>query len=278
VLDEQFPSNVYPWRSALAGGGGEMVTVARPAQGSWTAPVLDAIDAQTAVVAVPNCHWTDGSFLDLEAVGTAVRDVGAALVVDASQSLGAMPFDAAAIRPDFVYAVGYKWLLGPFGLGYLWASPEHRQGTPLEQGWIVRAGAEDFAGLVNYRDEYAPGARRYDMGERSSFHLIPMAIAALEQLLDWGIADVAAVLGEITAAIELRAESPGLTAASHRDRGPHMIGLRAPAGLPAGLSAALAEEGVFVSVRGDSIRISPHLYNDESDVARLFAVLDRILP
>jgi selenocysteine lyase/cysteine desulfurase len=277
MIEEQFPGNVYPWRTAVESTGGEIVTVPRPVEGRWTGPVLDHIDERTAVVTVPNCHWTDGSLLDLDEVGEAARRVGAALAVDASQSLGAFPFDASAIRPDFVYAVGYKWLLGPFGLGYLWVAPQHRNGTPMEQGWIVRKGADDFAGLVDYQDDYAAGARRFDVGERSSFQLVPMATAALNQLLEWGIGDVAAALERLTATIEGAATRRGLQPIARADRAPHMVGVRSPNGFPHGLAAALAAERVFVSVRGNSIRVSPHLYNDEADVDRLFSVLDRLL-
>lgn len=277
VLDEQFPSSIYPWRAALADAGGEIHTVTRPAVAPWTDVVLDAIDDTTAVVSVPNCHWTDGSFVDLVAVGKAARDVGAALVSDASQSLGAIPFDVDTVQPDFVVAAGYKWLLGPYALNYLWVAPQHRDGTPLEEAWVSRLGSEDFSALVNYRDQYAPGARRFDFGERASFQLMPMAIAGLEQLLAWGADDIVATTERLTAAVEKQAISRGLLAASRQGRGPHLIGVRAPDGLPVGLPAALAAEGVFVSVRGDSIRVSPHLYNDESDIDRLFAVLDQIL-
>lgn len=277
VVENQFPSNVYPWRAAIDTGGGEILTVPRPREEAWTGPVLEAIDSRTAVVTVPNCHWTDGSLLDLEQVGKAARAYGAALVIDASQSLGALPFDTAAIEPDFVYAVGYKWLLGPFGLGYLWMAPKYRRGTPLEQGWIVRKGADDFTRLVDYQDDYAEGARRFDVGERSSFQLVPMAEAALEQLLDWGIGEVATTLEHVTGAIEINAGDRGLQAMPREARAAHMIGLRAPNGLPLGLGATLADQRVFVSVRGDSIRVSPHVYNDDSDVDRLFAVLDGVL-
>lgn len=156
-------------------------------------------------------------------------------------------------------------------------APEHRQGRPLEETWVARAGSDDFTQLVNYRDEYAPGARRFDFGERASFQLVPMAIAGLEQVLAWGVDNIAATTERLTAAIEKQAISGGLLAAPRHARGPHLIGVRAPNGLPTGLSATLAGEGVFVSVRGDSIRVSPYLYNEESDVDRFFEVLDRIL-
>ncbi len=275
VLAEQFPSHVYPWRAAVAAGGGTVRVVERRDDRSWTDGVLDEIDAATAVVAVPNVHWTDGSVVDLEVVGAAARDAGAALVVDATQSLGAMPFDVTAVRPDFVVAAGYKWLMGPYSLGYLWASPDRRDGVPLEHGWITRDGAEDFAGLVDYTDRLQSGARRYDVGERSNFVLVPMAIAALDQILAWGVADVADALGALTARIVEEAARRGFEPTA--DRGPHLLGLRRARGIPADLPAALAAHRVYVSVRGDSIRVSPHLYNDAGDVERLFAVLDDIV-
>ncbi len=274
VLAEQFPANVYPWRAAIDRDGGEIVTVRRPQHGAWTASVLDAIDDRTAVVAVPNCHWTDGSLLDLVEVGKVARDVGSALVVDATQSLGAMPFSVEVIQPDFVVAAGYKWLLGPFGLGYMWVAPERRDGAPIEENWIARSGADDFAGLVDYHDEYAPGARRFDVGERSSFQLVPMATAALEQILAWGVDEVAQRLGSITATMEQMAIDRGLS--TIEARASHMIGMRGARGLPTGLAARLRAERVYVSVRGDSIRVAPHLYNDASDVDRLFSVLDAV--
>ncbi len=274
VLAEQFPSHVYPWRAAVADAGGTVRVVERRDDRSWTDGVLDAIDATTAVVAVPNVHWTDGSAVDLETVGAAARAVDAALVVDATQSLGAMPFDVFAVRPDFVVAAGYKWLMGPYSLGYLWASPERRDGVPLEHGWITRDGAEDFARLVDYTDRLQTGARRYDVGERSNFVLVPMAIAALEQILAWGVPDIADALGASTARIVEEAERRGFEPTA--DRGPHLLGLRHARGIPDGLPAALAAHRVHVSVRGDSIRVSPHLYNDETDIERFFSVLDEV--
>jgi len=277
MLAEQFPSNVYPWRAAARERGAEIRIVDRPGDGNWTAGVVARIDTGTAVVAVPNVHWTDGSVVDLVAVGEAARRVGAALVVDATQSLGAMPLDVAAVRPDFLVAAGYKWLLGPYSLGYLWAAPSRREGAPLEQGWIVREGAEDFARLVDYTDRFQPGARRYDVGERSNFVLVPMALAALDQLVAWGVDEVASALRVLTDDIARRAEHRGLVPTPARVRSPHLLGIRLPDGVPDGLTAALASRRVFVSVRGDAIRVSPHLYNDAGDVDRLFAVLDEVV-
>jgi len=186
VLEEQFPSNVYPWRELAKRMGAEVVTVPRPADHNWTGAVLEYVDERTAVVAVPNCHWTDGSFVDLVRVGERAREVGAALVVDATQSLGAHPLDVSEVRPDFLVCAAYKWLLGPYSLGFLYVGEDYREGTPIEHNWISREGSEDFAGLVEYTDAYGPGARRYDVGERSNFVLLPMANEALRRILTWG--------------------------------------------------------------------------------------------
>jgi selenocysteine lyase/cysteine desulfurase len=272
VVDDQFPSNVYPWRAKVAADEGEIITVARTPDG-WTPGLLEAIDDRTAVVAVPNCHWTDGSLVDLVAVGEAVRSVGAALAIDASQSFGAMPLDVEAIQPDFVYSVGYKWQLGFYGLAYLWVGEAHRSGIPLEEGWATRKGAEDFAGLVDYSDVYEPGARRFDVGERSNFIGVAMSLAAMEQVNAWGVPNVAEALGSVTDAIAAGATERGWLTASEEHRAPHLIGIRRPDGLPTGISERFAAAGVSVSVRGDSIRIAPHLHNTDADVDRLLGVL-----
>jgi selenocysteine lyase/cysteine desulfurase len=274
LLNYEFPSNVYAWRELARKTGGRIVTVERLADGSWTKAVEDAIDENTAIVAVPQCHWTDGSKIDLERVGKRVREIGAALVIDASQSLGACPLDVGRVQPDFLVAVGYKWLLGPYGLGYLYVAPKWRQSAvPLEQSWLTRAGSEDFSRLVDYTDEYRPGARRFDMGEFPQFVLVPMAIAALQQILAWGVARIQTTLSALTAKIAQRATECGYLVLPPGERCGHMIGIRHPLGIPSGLAALLREAKVFVSIRGDSIRIAPHLYNDLDDIDRLFEVL-----
>src|SRR5829696_6036074 len=179
VLADDYPSNWYTWRRFAARTGAEVVAVERRDGRGWGEAVVEATDERTAVVAVLAVHWTDGGAVDLAAIGARAREAGAALVVDASQGLGAMPLDLAAVRPDYLVSVGYKWLLGPFGLGYLYVAEPHRDGVPLEENWINRLGAEDFAALVDFQDRYQPGARRFDVGQRAHFETTPMAVAAL---------------------------------------------------------------------------------------------------
>jgi len=276
ILEDQFPSNVYSWRELAYWSGARLVTVPRPEDSDWTRALVEEIDADTAVVAAPNCHWTDGSLVDLARVGKSVREAGAALVVDGIQSLGALPFDASEVRPDFLVATSYKWLLGPYGVGFMYVDEKHREGNPIEHNWINRRGSEDFAQLVDYQDAFQPGARRYDVGERSNFVLLPMAAEALRQILDWGVENVSENIGALTDLIEERAEELGIFTTPKEKRARHMIGLMLGPDTPDDLAGRLTTHNVFVSVRGGTVRVSPHLYNTEEDVDRFFDVLGRV--
>jgi len=278
VLAEQYPSNVYVWRDLARRNGGELVTLPPPEAGDWTASLLAAIDERVDIVAVPQVHWVDGRLVDLVAVGERVRSVGAALVLDLTQSLGALPFDVAEVDPDFIACAGYKWLMGPYSFGYLYVAPRRQDGEPLEHGWITREGSRDFSRLVDYQDALLPGAVRFDVGERSNFALMPMAQAGLQQVLDWGVDRIAATLATLTDAIVARTRPLGLEALPQGVRAGHYLGLRFPGGFPEGLVERLAAAKVHVSRRGDGLRVTPYLYTMPADIDRFAAVLASARP
>jgi selenocysteine lyase/cysteine desulfurase len=278
LLAEDFPSNVYTWREAARKHRAQIVTVQRDPQSGpsfgWTEAVLRAITDRTAVVVAPRCHWMDGSIVDLVRVGERARQVGAALVVDASQALGVTSLDIGSIQPDFLVSVGYKWQLGPYGLSYLYASPKWQQeGVPIEQSWMPRRGSSDLTRLPDYCEDFQPGARRFDMGQFTQFILAPMCAAGLQQLLDWGIASIEQSISGLTDEIAQRALDAGYLVAPADQRAKHMLGIRFRGGLPAKLASAFAAANVHVSIRGDSVRVSPYLYNTSADIDRLFAAI-----
>ncbi|HHK74315.1 MAG TPA: aminotransferase class V-fold PLP-dependent enzyme, partial [Rhizobiales bacterium] len=270
-LEDQFPSNIYPWQRMAAERGARVKTLPKQKAATtegldWTPAILEAIDESTAIIALPHCHWTDGALIDLVKVGEKARRHGSALVLDITQSGGALPFDVTKIQPDFVVCATYKWLLGPYSLGFAYIAPKWQTGSPLEEGWIARAGSENFARLVDYQEAYQPGARRFDMGERSNFHLMPMALAALEKILEWGVETIQTNLSARTDAIAKRAAGLGLESAPLHLRAGHFLGLRFAGGVPEDLLPTLAQKNIFVSVRGDSMRVTPHLYNTDEDI------------
>ena len=274
VLHEQFPSNVYVWRELARRQGAHLRVVERPADNHWTPAIREAIRPQTAIVALPHCHWIDGAYIDLESLRADCDRVGAALVLDLTQSAGALPFDCAAIRPDFIACATYKWLLGPYSLGFLYAAPQRREGEPIEYSWATRAGSESFSGLVDYQDGYQPGARRYDMGESTNFALLPAAIAALDQLLSWGVENIYPTLSNLTDDILARVRPLGFNTLARSTRAGHFLGLQLPnASSTNDILQALSKANVYVSARGKTLRITPHLYNTERDIEHLVSAL-----
>lgn len=283
LLDEQFPGNVYAWTRRAREVGARVVTVARPDSltpgAAWNEALLGAVGPATAVVAVPPVHWTDGTRFDLEALSRRCRGVGAALVVDGTQSVGALPFDVAQVRPDALITAAYKWLMGPYGMALGWFGPRFDDGVPLEEGWIARAGSEDFGGLVDYVEAYQPGAIRYDVGERSNFALVPGVAAGLRLVLEWGPEAVCAYVAELTRGLIPAARELGYRVEDDAWRSPHLFGLRTPPGVDLdALQGELVRRRVSVSRRGTSLRVSPHLYNDADDVAALVDALRAAAP
>jgi selenocysteine lyase/cysteine desulfurase len=278
VIDQEYPSNFYSWRRLARERGAEIRSAAASGHTSLTEAILALIDRRTAVVAVANCHWTNGALVDLARVGAAARRHDAALVVDASQSLGVFAFDVAEVRPDFLVAVGYKWLLGPYGLGYLYVADRwHANGEPLEESWLNREGGENFAGLVDYTDAYQPGAQRFNQGESAQFYLLPMALAALTQIAHWTPGRIQEQLAEWTSELSLRAAVLGFDSIASGQRVGHMIGLTPRGALPSGLVDALAARHVYVGIRGNNIRVSPHMHSTAEDLERLVAALQESL-
>jgi len=279
TVHEQFPSNVHAWRRLCSQSGAELRSVVAPSQGpgraeAWNEAVLSAIDTGTALVAVGTVHWSDGTRFDVEAIGARAREVGAAYVVDGTQSIGADPFDIGRVRPDALVCAAYKWLTGPYSIGVTYYGPRYDGGVPLEETWGGRLGSDDFAGLVAPSDQYRPGAARYDMGESAGFTLVPMLIAALEQLHEWGVPRVRAYVTDLALRLlsDERLAAAGIRA-DPADAG-HLFGLWLPSGLdPQSVQARLGQADVHVSVRGRVIRVAPHIYNDEADVEALVAGL-----
>lgn len=274
MTHEQFPGNVYAWTRKAREAGGEVRMVAPPSEGprgeGWNRRLLEAVDGDTAVVAVPHVHWTDGTRFDLEALGARCRDVGAALVVDATQSVGALPFDVASVRPDALVCAAYKWLLGPYSVALAWFGPRFDEGTPLEETWIGRDRSEDFQNLVDYEDGYQPGAIRYDVAERSNFTLLPVAVEALKLVRSWTPEGIQRYCARLTAGLLDDARSLGFTVEDEAWRGQHLFGLRMPPGIDLGeLRDALSRRDVVASLRGTALRLSPNVYNDERDVEAL---------
>lgn len=277
ILADQFPSNVYAWRRLADETGAELITVAGDHGQSVTDATLSAIDDRTGLVAIPQVRWTDGALVDAKRIAEAAHAVGAKIVFDLSQSCGVFPFDVTEVRPDYVVCVGYKWLLGPYSLGFLYVAPEHRNGVPLEENWISREGSTDFSRLIDYTDTYEAGARRFDVGERANFALLPALEASLDLLGQYSINDIGHYLGGLTDRISEGLKEMNIHCPPKSQRPPHYLCAKLPVATPPNLTELLEEKGVYVSRRGDWLRISPHIYNTEMDIEQFLDGLQSTL-
>jgi len=278
VLGEEFPSNLYAWRVKAKACRASIKMLERPLDMNWTGAVLSALeDEPISLVVIPQTHWIDGGQLDLQRIAAARAQHSFALVIDVTQSLGVVSVDVELIQPDFLICAAYKWLLGPYSLGFMYVNPRHHAGIPVEQGWINRPGSDDFSRLIDYVDEINTDATRFDMGERSNFQLMPIAIAGLEQIHRWGQPQIEASLRSYTQMLKHELAKIGFTACDEAYRSPHYLGVQRAEGLPEDVLQQLAAEQVYVSKRGDSLRITPHLYNNEADASSLIQALARII-
>jgi selenocysteine lyase/cysteine desulfurase len=282
VAAEQFPTNVYPWQRVCDDTGAELKFVHPPetleSRGKiWNERFLEAINKDTRAVAIANTHWADGTKFNLEAIRKRTSEVGALLIVDGTQSVGALPFDVARIQPDALVCAGYKWLFGPYGLAMAFYGEYFDNGKPVEENWINRLNSEDFTQLVNYQPEYQPGALRYDAGQHSNFILLPMMLKALEQINRWKVSNIQEYCSFITAAAVATLREKGFWIENENYRGGHLFGIRLPDGMNMDrVKDAFRKNKIYVSFRGNAIRVAANVYNDQKDLIKLVSVLSRI--
>ena len=279
VTDKQFPSNYYAWEKAAGRTGAILKTITPSSElqnrsKQWNENILNAITSKTKVVAIAHVHWADGTLFDLMAIRQATQAVGALLIIDGTQSVGSLPFDVQRIQPDALICAGYKWLMGPYGIGVAYYGEYFDNGNPIEENWINRKESENFANLVNYQPEYQSGSLRYGVGEQSNFILIPMMIAAINQLNQWQPKNIQQYCEAISNHSIKSLREAGFHIEEDAYRGNHLFGIRIPAHLDINtINQKLKAAHVYVSIRGNAIRVAPHLYNDSNDFEKLLNVL-----
>ena len=281
VLENDHSSPVLEWRARAEAQGFSVETIKQPDNADWTSAVLESIERSGAppvsLASISSVHWSDGGLIDIEKVGAALRQRGAAFLIDATQGSGVLALDVGRLDPDFVIFPTYKWLVGPYGRAFLYVAKRHQNGVPLEQtaGGRRNVRAEN---AVYFTDlDYVSDARRFDMGERDFFISLEMASIGMEMMADWGADAIKQRLAMLTERIAAGVRDIGIRVAETHLRAPHILSLAFPGGMPAKLVEGLASEGVYVAPRLGRMRVSPHVYNDEADTDRFVEVLTRRL-
>jgi len=277
LLDEQFPSNVYPWLNLKERSKAKLVFIKRPdtlidSGKKWNEEILAAITNKTKVVAIGNIHWACGTLFDLIAIRKKTAEVGALLIIDGTQSIGALPLSIEKIQPDALICAGYKWLMGPYSIGVAYYGNYFDKGIPIEDNWINRRGSENFSGLINYNDKYGELASRYNVGEQSNFILLPMLLAGLNQIESWGVKNIQDYCKNLISEEIKKVNQKKYWIEKENYRANHLFGIK-QLDNKVNLIEKLKSKKISVSIRGDKIRVSPHVYNDKREIKKLFECL-----
>jgi selenocysteine lyase/cysteine desulfurase len=265
TTDVAFPSTVYPWARVARHTGAAVRFV--PSVGGIVDEdqLVDAIDAGTAAVAIGHVEYATGQRYDLSRIAEAARRFGAFLMVDASQSLGAIPLAARQEQVDAVVTTSYKWLCGPFGVGLLYLAPQWQ--TRLDPGivgWRTNAEIYDLrADRCVPRDD----ARRFEFGTMAYGCAVSLAhsIRFLSAIGIDRVADHNRTLAD-RLAIGLRDGGAEVVAPSNPRARTSIVAARFPGRASADVVAELGRSGIVTSVRRGFVRFSPHLYNTVTDV------------
>lgn len=279
TLSEEFPSCYYTAQRWCMDHGAELKVIARnddiPQKGSeWNRRILEAIDGDTAFLVMASVHWMNATKFDLEAIGARCREVGAKLIVDGSQSVGALPIDVEVCQIDALICAAYKWLMGPYSTALSYIHKDFNNGVPLEESWMTRPNSERFDRLTNYEEGYKPGAIRFDVGQSSNFIFLPMLDEALGQLLEWGVDEIQEYARVLGAPLMDYYRQKEMVVEEEEYRAHHLMGLQLPEGTNGeALVNELQSRNIIVSLRGNNIRISINLFNTEEDVRELIEAL-----
>jgi selenocysteine lyase/cysteine desulfurase len=281
LIQDEFPNNVYAFERVSQQLSLSYHTIAKPDtlenRGKlWNERILNEITHETAMVVVPNIHWIYGVKFNLTEISRRCKELGALMIVDATQSIGAMDFDVQSIQPDAVICAGYKWLLGPYSIGLAYFGEFFDEGVPVEESWLNRVNSDKFAQLIQYQKSYRPFAQRYNAGEYSQFIQLPMLEDALSYIIDLGIDNIQQYCASITKKPLEALLNLGCSLESEAYRGHHLLGISLPKGVDnQGFTEQLLRKKIIISNRGVAIRVSPNVYNTEEDMWSLVEVLER---
>jgi len=279
TVSAEFPSGYYTISNWCKQNNKELKIISPPANlinrgKRWNEQILDSINDDTAVVLMSSIHWADGTKFDLQKIGERCKEVNALFVVDGTQSVGALSIDVKAYQIDALVCAAYKWLLAPYSMGFAYFSEFFNNGIPLEDTWMNKTNAENFSALSSYVDDYRPGAARYNAGEFSNFILVPMFNKALEQIIAWDVNSIQEYCGNLITPLVQLIKEKDFWIEDENYRTNHLFGFLLPQTIDSTyLLEKLQEKKIYVSLRRDSIRISPHVYNTRFDIESLMEVL-----
>lgn len=282
VVGNEFPSDYYTISQWCKNNQKELKVISAPEKSharatAWNELILDTITDETCTVVLSTIHWADGTKFDLKRIGEKCRRSNARFIVDGTQSVGALRMDVDVFKIDALVCAAYKWLMGPYSIGMAYYNEIYNDGIPLEDSWMTKSNASDFTNLTSYVDEYSPGAFKYNMGEFTNPIHLKMLERSLQQVQSWGVNNIQQYCQTLIRPLLDFLKKNGYWFEDDEYRANHLFGFSLPASIDKKkLLQHLSDKKIFVSVRGNIIRISPHVYNDENDIQALIKALKTI--
>lgn len=259
TLTNEFPNQVY-YPAHMAKHGVRWIE---------TEDVLSAVTPRTRAVVMSTVSYSTGFRAPVESIGPELRRRGILFFVDGTQSVGALRFDAAAAMPSMFAVDAYKWMLSPNGAGFFWIDPELMASLePQVIGWRSHKTWRNPDDLHHGAPEFPDSAERYEGGMIPFGPLYAMG-ASIRMFLEFGteaverrVMQLADGVREILrrAGADVLSESQ-IVCARFEDRDSKAI------------VASLREQRVLIATRRGNLRISPHIYNNEDDLAKFEAAL-----
>lgn len=270
-IENEFPNHKYALEREAAQLKLNITHVQKPegvvVGAAWNQRILESITSKTAVVIAVQTHWVLGTLFQLEAIGARCREVGALLVIDGTQSVGAYPIDVQRIQPDLLIVAAYKWMMGPYTSGFAYFGAFFDHGAPVEESWMNRKDSNVFHKLLDHQTEYRPMAQRYNQGEFSNFTVLPMFHAATQDVLRRQPERIYAYCSALVEPFITEFERLGCQVEEAAWRSKHLFGVHLPKGVDGmQVQKELAARNVFVAIRGSAMRVSPNVYNDAADM------------
>jgi selenocysteine lyase/cysteine desulfurase len=269
VSDREFPANVYPWMRLSDRGVAMELVPTTP--GGWPDEerLLERLrDPRVRVLAVSLVQFSSGYLVDLARLSAATRETGAYLVVDAIQALGQLPVDLAAVPVDVLACGGQKWLLSPWGSGFVYV----RRGLiasldPAITGWLAFEGTDDLSRLTRYDDTLRADARRFEL-MTLPYQDFAGLNTSLDLLLSLGIERIRDHIRAVHQPVLAWADRSGARVVS--PRGPSGSGILciAPDAVQE-VHRRLKAARIVCSLREGAIRLSPHCYTTVDEMERV---------
>jgi len=279
TIKDEFPSGYFSLKRWSSENNNKLIVIEpdknETAIGeNWNNKLMKQINDETSVVLISAVHWMNGLKFDLEKIGQKCSEVGAKFIVDGTQSVGALSMDVIKYKIHALVCASYKWMFGTYSIALAYLNDDFEFGRPLEEAWVNRVNSMNFESLTEYEENYIPHAGRYNVGETSNFISMPILRESLSQILKWKPVHIDEYCKNLRLPLFKYLTELGVVLENEKYLANHLFALQLPKTIDLDLlKQNLKANNVFISIRGNYLRISINVFNDEKDIQKLIDVI-----